>query len=97
MKRLLIIISIFICLINILLWPVNKYEWMLVDDPQMTLPVDSNTTIYSVLAIAPTFLLALYSVFSKSNKDRKTLILICIILLAVWLYKYGYAIIKIYN
>lgn len=86
-RKIAFISASIICLLNIALWPVNKYEWMLDEDPNMTLPVDGNTSIYALLAIAPVFLLLLFLIRAKHQSGIIT-ILVFIALLTIGLYKY---------
>ncbi len=79
----------FICLLNIILWPVNKYEWMLEEDPGMSLPIDGNANIYALFAIAPTFVLLLFLLKSKHKYESVTIAVVFIMLFTVWLYRYG--------
>ena len=53
MNRIVFVSASVFCLLNLVAWPVNKYEWMLQDDPKMILPIYGNSVFYSVLAIVP--------------------------------------------
>ncbi len=76
------------CLLNIFLWPVNKYEWMLSDDPDMVLPIDDNTPLYSAFAAAPIPFLLLFLIGKKSKKSTLAILISMITLVVVWMAKY---------
>ncbi len=77
-----------ICFLNILVWPTNKYEWMLHDDPDMTLPVDNESAFYSIMALVPILFLFFFGIFAKTKKQKHMNILVVMTLLVIWLYKY---------
>ncbi len=95
MKKILFVFAATLCLLNIALWPVNKYEWMLLEDPGMTLPIDNNTAFYSLIAVLPVAVLALSCFIAKSGREKKIVLLVSLVLLGVWAYKYGHAILLV--
>jgi hypothetical protein len=92
MKGILFAAAALFCLLNIVLWPVTKYEWMLLDDPGMSLPIDDNTAFYSLLAVLPVAVLAFSCFMAKSGKGKRIILLVTLALLGVWAYKFGHAI-----
>lgn len=88
-RRIAFIIASFFCLLNIILWPVNKYEWMLDYDPDMSLPMDSNAGFYALFALLPILLLPLFIIKAKDNKQKQWLLAVFSALLVFWCYKFG--------
>lgn len=88
-KKILLGLSVLLCLINIMLWPVNKYEWMLVADPEMKLPIDDKVSIYPWLAMAPVSLLFIFLFFSSKKSDRILLgvTIFCLLSIGMWKYR----------
>lgn len=72
-----------------MLWPVNKYEWMLVSDPGMTLPLDDKAAIYPWLALAPISVLLIFLFFAQKKSERILIGVITfgLILIGIWKYK----------
>lgn len=80
-----------ICILSIIGFPINKYEWMLEEDPNLTLkslPIDNNATTYPWLAIAPILLLVMCILLTKSRLEKKSLLLVGVILLCIWAYRF---------
>lgn len=90
-RRLLFVLVSLICMLSIISYPINKYEWMLEEDPHMSLkslPIDNNATTYPWLAIAPILLLVMCIMLAKSKQEKKVIILVGVILLCVWAYRF---------
>lgn len=90
-RRIIFVLVSLFCLLSIMSYPINKYEWMMEEDPQSTiknLPIDHNASIYPWLAIAPIILLITSILITKSKCEKKMLILIGVILLSIWAYRY---------
>lgn len=89
MKNLLLISALTFSLLNILKWPVNKFEWMMLENPEMNLPLDSNQGFYPIFALLPTILLILISIiFFRRVFKNKLYLLSIVLLVAFWAYKY---------
>ena len=86
-KFIFILLSIF-CLLNIKFWPTNKYEWMLQDDPEMTLPIDSNFIFYSVAGGIPILFLLIFISGAKTKKEKFIIIIVTNVLMGIWVYKF---------
>ncbi len=67
-KKITIYILLFFCFLNMLFWPVNEYEWMLSEDPDMILPLDDKQDVYVLCSIAPLIIVAFFS-FLGTNKS----------------------------
>ncbi len=78
-----------LCLINIALWPINKYEWMLRDDPTMILPIDGNASFYAMFAVLPIALFLIFIARAKTKKTKVVTALVISVLLGVWMYKFN--------
>ncbi|CAG1771738.1 hypothetical protein BAC3_02033 [uncultured bacterium] len=76
------------CLLNIMILPINKYEWMLLEDPEMVLPFDNNALFYRVLAVLPIAFLSVFIVIVKTKKMKLIVMTTMASLLSVWLYKF---------
>jgi len=90
-KRIIFALVSLFCLFSIMSSPVNKYEWMLDEDPNITLkslPIDNNASTYPWFAIAPISLLVVCILIAKNSRERKVLIGVCVILLGIWTYKF---------
>lgn len=88
-KQIIFIFTTIICTLNIWLWPVNEYEWMLYDDPGITLPVDNEAGVTAFIAITPIIFLLPF-LFSRGNGIRiKVVLSVLILLLGFWFYKFG--------
>jgi len=77
-----------LCFLNILVWPVNKYQWMLLDDPKMILPLDSNASFSAALAVFPIFFLLVFLGGAESRRMRLLIIMTVGFLLGTWAYKF---------
>ena len=88
-KQIIFVLLSVLCLLNIELWPVNKYEWMLLDDPKMTLPIDSNALFYSMFAVAPIPFLLLFITGIETKKTKSIIIMVTSILMGIWMYKFN--------
>lgn len=86
MKQSLITLSLYLadlfCFINLIIWPVNKYEWMKQDSLETTLPIDSNQYFYLLIAVLPIVVLIVLT-FSISCKRAKKLHLMILLLLVL--------------
>jgi hypothetical protein len=92
-RRIIFLLVSLLCLLDIMGFPINKYEWMLGDDPQMTLktlPIDHNASTYPCFAIAPILLLVMCILFTKNIREKKALILVGVLLLGIWANRYRY-------
>ena len=76
------------CLLNIGLWPVNKYEWMLLDEPEMVLPIDDKAPIYFLFSGLPILLLLLYLIGEQTTKAKLMVAFSVSLLISLWLFKY---------
>jgi hypothetical protein len=88
-KQIIFVLLSVLCLLNIELWPVNKYEWMLLDDPEMTLPIDSNASLYSMFAVAPISFLLPFIAGVETKKAKLIIIMVISILIGIWTYKFN--------
>jgi hypothetical protein len=79
-----------ICLLIILHFPLNRYEWMLVLDPEETaLPLDDDAGMYPFVAGTPALLLSIVLfVFSRNSVDRYLSFLVVLLLFCVWIFKF---------
>ena len=75
--------------LNIFLWPATKYEWMLQDDPAISLPIDSNTGFYAFITVMPIALVLLVGVLAKTKNEKIINFSIVVFLFAIWFYKYS--------
>lgn len=87
-RRIVYALVILCCLLIIIRFPLNRYEWMLEADPAMTLPLDNNASMYPWFALAPVSLLVLCTVLAKSKQEKVTLIVTGIFLLCIWSYRF---------
>lgn len=90
-RRIIFLLVSLQCLLGIMSFPINKYEWMLEEDPNLTfksLPIDNNATTYPWLAIAPILLLVMCILLTKSRQEKMVLIFIGATLLCIWAYRY---------
>lgn len=88
LKRIIFIFTSLVCLLNILLWPVNEYEWMLEEDPGMSLPIDHDAGIVAFFAMAPILFLLLFLIKQNNDAEKKYILSVFSALLGLWLYKY---------
>ncbi len=88
-KKILLGVSSLLCLVNIMLWPVNKYEWMLLADPGMKLPIDDKAAMYPWLALAPISVLLIFLFFAQKKYERILIGVIAfgLLLIGIWKYK----------
>lgn len=89
-RRAIFILVCLFCFLIIIGFPVNKYEWMLSDDPELTLetlPIDDNASTYPWFAISP-FLFLLLCIAFAGNRERHALILAGAVLLCIWAYRF---------
>lgn len=77
-----------VCLLNIALWPVNQYEWMLLEAPDMILPMDDKATFYLLFAGLPIPMLLLFLIGIQSNKAKIAVAINVSLLLGIWMFKY---------
>lgn len=89
-KWVLVSVAGLICLLVILRFPLNRYEWMLELDPEVTtLPLDDEAGLYPFLAGTPALLLSiLLFVFCRNSVDRYASFLIVLVLFCAWLFKF---------
>ena len=90
MKWFLFTLSLAISLSFILFMPLNKYEWMLTDNPNQVLPYDGNRDMYPVIAILPLLFHALIFNFVKSISRKKIYVVSIVVLLSIWTYRFIY-------
>lgn len=76
-----------ICFVSITIFSGNKYEWMLDEDPNSTLPVDPDALVVSFFALMPIFLLLFCFIFVKKKSEKIFIALSSIVLLGYWLYR----------
>lgn len=88
-RRLFFVLLNFTCLIFIMRFSINRYDWMLEEDPTMTLPIDNSASMYPWIAITPILLLTLFIVFAKSKKEKIISILTIFMLLCIWAYRFS--------
>ena len=88
LKTITFIVVSVICFLNVILWPVNKYEWMLDDDPNMALPIDHNAEFYAVLALLPLFILLLFLIKKKYKYENYVVLSVFFSLFFFWLFKF---------
>jgi hypothetical protein len=91
LRRIIFLLIIIFCLLFIIRFPLNEYEWMLKEDPSLTiesLPVDNEASMNPWLAISPITLLFLCILFARSINERKVLVLSGGILLCIWAYRF---------
>lgn len=77
-----------VCLLNIVLWPVNQYEWMLSEEPDMILPNDDKSTFYLLFAGLPIPMLLLFLIGTQSKKAKITVAINVSVLVGIWMFKY---------
>lgn len=89
-KWVLVSLASFICLLVILRFPVNRYEWMLDLDPEVTaLPLDDDAGMYPFVAGTPALLLSIYLfVFCRNSVDRGVSFLVVLVLFCAWLFRF---------
>lgn len=89
-KWALVSVAGFVCLLVILRFPLNRYEWMLALNPEDTaLPQDNDASMYPFFAGAPALLLSIFLLMRCRNSvDRYASFLIMLFLFAVWLFKF---------
>ena len=87
-KKLCFTLYFFLCLANIYIWPTNKYEWMLADEPNMPLPVDDNSILYAGLSGSPILALLIFLVGANSRSFNLTCILSTLLLSVLWCFKF---------
>ncbi|MCG8549316.1 MAG: hypothetical protein MI799_02815 [Desulfobacterales bacterium] len=92
MKRLIFILLSIIGFMNIFLWPVNEYEWMLEDNPAISLPIDPNTGFYAFITVMPLAIVLLVGFLAKAKNEKIIDFFIVVFLFAIWFFKYGSAI-----
>lgn len=78
--------------LNIFLWPVNKYEWMLQENAAISLPIDPNTGFYAFITAMPLAIGLLVGFLAKAKNEKIIIFSIVVILFAIWFHKYGSAI-----
>ncbi len=76
------------CLLNIALWPVNQYEWMLLDNPDMMLPIDDKAFFYPLFAGLPIPMLLLFLIGTQSKKAKLVIAVNISVVLGLWMFKY---------
>lgn len=86
-KKIIVTLLSLFAWLNIIFWPVNKYEWMLYEDPNMMLPIDGEQAFYPVFAIMPIVFLVLFLLVSESIYNKLYLLLVIGLLLG-WSYKF---------
>lgn len=77
-----------VCFLNIVLWPVNQYEWMLLEKPDMILPIDDKATFYLLFAGLPIPMLLLFLIGTQSKRAKITVAINVSVLLGIWMFKY---------
>ena len=87
LKHILILLGEVVCLLNIYLWPVNKYEWMYLESNHKMLPIDNNQGFYPLFAIMPLTLLAVVFFIGRKKISNGHFIVFFMLLLA-WGFKY---------
>lgn len=86
-RRIIFVMVGLVCFLSIIVFSGNKYEWMLVENPNMALPLDNDALEVSCIGLAPLILFVLCLYFAKNKLERKLLIIFSIILLCFWIYK----------
>lgn len=76
------------CLLNIALWPVNQYEWMLLDEPDMVLPLDDKANFYLLFAGLPIPMLLLFLIGNLSKKAKLMVAINVGVSFGIWMFKY---------
>lgn len=77
-----------LCWLNIVILPINKYEWMLSEEPKMTLPIDGEAGFYPLFAVLPLVFLVPFVVLAKTKTEKSAKTIVIIVLLGIWLYKF---------
>jgi hypothetical protein len=87
-KAIIFVLLNIACLVNVALWPVNQYEWMLLDEPDMILPIDDKAFFYLLFAGLPIPMLLLFLTGTQSKKSKLTVAIDVSVLFGIWLFKY---------
>jgi uncharacterized membrane protein YqjE len=82
------VVASLMCLVLILCFPLNRYEWILDFDPNETLPLDDKATMYPFFAGMPVSLLILFFVFTNSKVEKMIALTVLTLLGGVWLLKF---------
>ncbi len=77
-----------VCLLNIVLWPVNQYEWMLLEEPDLILPIDDKVAFYLLFAGLPIPIILLFLIGTQTKRARIMVAINVSILLGIWMIKY---------
>lgn len=95
-QRVLLAIWLCLCTLNIVLWPRNRFEWML-SEPNGTkdgltfcsLPLDPDASFGALLAVAPVLVTLALGLFLtvRAGKIRPSLVG-GLVLLAMWLVRF---------
>ncbi len=88
LRGILLILAGLLCLTVLFVFPTNKYEWMLAEDPRMVLPIDHNADIYPILAIFPVVAFFLMTLFVRDKIERWTCFSGQFALTVFWAYKF---------
>jgi hypothetical protein len=86
-RRIIFVMVGLVCFLSIIAFSGNKYEWMLVENPNMALPLDDDALEVSFIGLAPLILFVLCLAFAKNKLEKTLLIIFSIILLCFWIYK----------
>lgn len=87
-KKLSFVLCFTVCLLNIHLWPANKYEWMLIGNAGMILPVDNNIGFYALLSASPILLMLFFLGGLNGGKFNSLCALSTAFLIVIWATKY---------
>jgi hypothetical protein len=91
LRRIVMSLAGVMCALIVWAVPVNKYEWMLAEDPELTvktLPIDHNAGMYGIWAIFPLLVYALVSLFLKSKTEKIVFFSIQGLILLCWLFRF---------
>jgi hypothetical protein len=86
-RRIVFIIIVILCFLSITIFSGNKYEWMLDDDPNMTLPLDSDAMELSFIGLIPIIMIIISLAFTKNKQEKIVITVSGIVLLCYWLYR----------
>ena len=87
MKRFFLIFLSIFAILNLLLWPSNKYEWMETEGMKI-LPEDSNSGFYALFALLPILILSGMTFVAKTKKEKLWILIISGVFLLYWIYKF---------
>ena len=87
-KLIVFVLLNIVCLLNLALWPVNRYEWMLLEEPNMILPIDDKAIFYLLSAGLPIPMLLLFLIGTRSKKAKITVVINVSVFLGIWMFKY---------